>query len=130
MPRPTAEGLPSGGRMGRPRKDQDGRTELVGVKFTPAEKAHLLALVERHGLASLSDLVRQAALKGRVEIYQRAELSGPDRASLQRLGVNLNQIARHLNERGGELPAIAGVERELRDVLHTLNAVLLAEGRG
>ena len=117
--------------MGRPKLSQDTkRQRLLGAKFTHEERARLLADAQRLGTGSLSELFRQRVLTGRVVLKKTAELSGVDRVQLQRVGVNLNQIARHLNERSGELPAIAALSAEITETLRELNAVLLRAADG
>ncbi len=117
--------------MGRPKVAvSTKRRTFLGAKFTDDEEAQLRADVLRLGVASLSDLFRQRVLSGRVVVRKSAELCAEDRVALHRLGVNLNQVARHLNERSGELPAIAAVSDDLAATLAQLNAILLRVGHG
>lgn len=117
--------------MGRPKLAQDTKRSIpLAAKFTPAERARLLVETERLGLSSLSDLLRQRVLTGRVVVRKSAELAAADRVALQRVGVNLNQLARHLNERAGDLPAIVAISSEITDTLRELNALLLRAADG
>lgn len=110
--------------MGRPKKLASAkRTAPVLVKFTEDEKAQLVAEAGRLGAPSVVDVIRQRALSGRVVVHQAAELAAPDRVALQRVGVNLNQIARVLNEQGGA--AVVGLTDDLRISLAQLNGLLL-----
>lgn len=113
--------------MGRPKKQpSEKRTVSIPVMWTAAERARLLADVEKYGLPSLSELIRQRSLTGRVVVKQTTELAAADRVELNRLGVNLNQIARHLNEAGADsLPALAEIEADLRAALERINLTLL-----
>ena len=106
--------------MARPRLDEEERrARTVGVRVTEAEEAELRERAQAARL-SMGAYLRRRALGQRVRIA--AELR-----ELNRIGVNLNQMARALNsvavsspaetqeavERGGELVAklLAG-ERE------------------
>lgn len=115
--------------MARPRKaDDTKRSRPVGVKYTPAEYARLVEEAERLGVASVSELVRQRSLTGRVVVQKRAELAAPDRVELNRLGVNLHQLVKHLNFERGRSNAIAAVADEAEGLLKQINALLLASG--
>lgn len=117
--------------MGRPKKPTNAkRGAPVAVKFTDDERAKLAAEVERLGLPSLSDLIRQRALSGRVVVRQAVEMAAPDRIELNRLGVNLHQLVKHLNYAGaGSLPALAEIYNDARATLDAIN-VLLMKGSG
>ena len=118
---------PTTRRGGRPRKiEGEKRSVPIPVKFSPAERDQLLAEVERYGLPSLSELIRQRALKGKVQVIQREEMSGPDRAELHRVGVNLHQLVKHLNLHGAL--ALSDIEDEARQAVDQINALLLKGG--
>jgi hypothetical protein len=107
--------------MARPKKNPDeARTEVARFRVTSAELHHLHQQAQAAGL-SLSDLVRQRALKGRVRV-PRNRASGELLTELNRIGVNLNQIAHMLN-RGGDTP------QDLQFVMHQLFQVLEQVGR-
>lgn len=110
--------------MARPRKTAtDRRTAPVLVKLTTAEHDSLLAEVVRLRSPSLASLVRERALTGTVTLHQGQELAAADRVALNRVGVNLNQIARTLNEQGDA--AVGELAAELRASLARLNLLLL-----
>lgn len=116
--------LKAGWSMGRPRKsDTARRSAPVLVKLTIAERDRLAAEVARLRAPSLTALVRERALTGTVTVRETQELAGVDRIALNRVGVNLNQIARMLNEQGA--PAIVELADELRASLARLNLLLL-----
>lgn len=103
--------------MARPRKEApDARSHVVGVRLTPDERIQLDTKADAACL-SLSDLLRQAALGARIEAGAAGEAGPPLAArartpdgiehvvALNRIGVNLNQIARNLNAGIGLVPA-------------------------
>jgi hypothetical protein len=112
--------------MARPRKSEGAKRNVaVAVKFTADERAALLAEADRLGLASLSELIRQRALKGRVVIKRGAELAAADRVELNRLGVNLNQLAKHLNAQRGSIAAIDDIAESVSRILAKVNQLLV-----
>lgn len=112
--------------MARPKKDEaQRRTAPIPVKFTVAERARLLEEAERLGLSSVSELIRQRSLTGRVVVKRVAELAAPDRVELNRLGVNLHQLVKHLNVQRGTVAALDDVREEASRVLMKINALLV-----
>lgn len=108
--------------MARPRKEAHERRNaaLPPVRLTDAEMFAIGEQAQAAGL-SLSDFVRQRVTGGR--IVPKIGLTDASLLSeLNRCGVNLNQIARHLN-RGQGLPADIG------HVLYELHRVLQLVGR-
>ena len=92
--------------MARPRLDEEERrARTVGVRVTAAEAAELRERAQTAGL-SMGAYLRRRALGQRVRIA--AELR-----ELNRIGVNLNQMARALNSRAVSSPVEtqAAVER-------------------
>ena len=92
--------------MARPRLDEEERrARTVGVRVTAAEAAELRERAQAARL-SMGAYLRRRALGQRVRIA--AELR-----ELNRIGVNLNQMARALNSRAVSSPAEtqAAVER-------------------
>lgn len=89
-------------RVGRPKKEHrdEALTRHVGTRFTQGER---LALEERAAAAGLtvSGYVRAAALGlplRRKQAPSPAGVLSPDElTALNRIGVNLNQLTRHLN---------------------------------
>jgi hypothetical protein len=105
--------------MARPRKSpQEKRDDLLGVRFTTAERAEV-----EHNAAALGisppEFTRRRTLGYRLPEAAAVEQA---RASLgagfNRLAVNMNQIARRLNS--GEHPP--AVERELQALIDWINA--------
>ena len=90
--------------MGRPVKDPlDRRTaKLPPVRLKDAELAALTSQAAAHGL-SLTEYVRQRALGGRMTA-PRATADDRLLSEVNRIGVNLNQIARSLNAGQGYDP--------------------------
>ena len=92
-------------RRGRPRRapDEARSVSLPPIRLTIAERGAIEAEAARAGLP-LSDYARRVLLGHRV----KAAPTGGDAATLvelNRLGVNLNQIARQLNARGAPAPS-------------------------
>lgn len=84
--------------MVRPKKtSEERRDDVVGVRLTAQERAELDRFAGYYGL-SVSEFMRRRALgyrlpAGEIERRQRAAVM----TALMRLGVNLNQIAHHMN---------------------------------
>ena len=113
--------------MARPRLgDEERRRRTVGVRVTEAEAAELRERAQAARL-SVGAYLRRRALGQRVRMAADRRLGAAELRELNRIGVNLNQMARAMNsgavsppaetqaaaERGGELVAklLAG-ERE------------------
>ena len=99
--------------MARPRLgDEERRTRTIGVRVTEAEAAEL---AERAHAARLSmgAYMRHRALGQPVRIAPERRLGAADLRELNRIGVNLNQMARVLNSGAVPAPAktLAAVER-------------------
>lgn len=93
---------PAGARPGRPSKRAaEARSDHVAFRLTSEELARVQIAAERTGV-SLSEYCRAAALGQRVRVRSVPDLSAA-LVSLNRVGVNLNQIARAVN-RGQGLP--------------------------
>lgn len=104
--------------MARPKKEeQDTRTERLNLRLTPDERAEVDAKAAAVGV-SPTDYARRLALGGRLARITRSVSDPVLVLALNRLGVNLNQIARSLNNSGGVSPA------ELSATLARLNALL------
>ena len=94
--------------MARPRKAEHEKrdAQLPPVRVTQAELAHAEALASAAGL-TLSDFVRQRALKGQVSpalpVADASLITEVNRVSvaLNRVGTNVNQLAlaSHMDER-------------------------------
>jgi hypothetical protein len=99
---------------GRPRKDPaDRRTETYGLRLSPKEKAELEDRAERAGL-SLAEYLRRRALGKPVKTQVDKEATH----ELNRIGVNLNQIAHVAN--AGDLEHIQGQAAEAIEEVRAL----------
>lgn len=106
--------------IGRPKAAPgEGRAAVVSVRLTTFERAGVEAKAARSGL-SLSDYCRRAILGHRITAStEPQQVNAEALVELNRVGVNLNQIARVAN-RGERLP---------RSFPETLSAVLAAVER-
>jgi hypothetical protein len=105
--------------MARPRKaPEEKRDDLLGVRFTTAERAEVEHNAAAFGIGP-AEFTRRRTLGYRLPEAAAVEQA---RASLgaafNRLGVNLNQIAYKLNS-GGEPSAL---EDELQALIDRINA--------
>jgi hypothetical protein len=114
------KGPPSGGR---PRKDnRQLRNEWLKARVT-SDELHLAEQLARDAGKNSSDFVRDAVLNGRIVIKR---FRAPDPAiisQLQRIGNNLNQIAKICNTTGNDRRARfieVHLDDELRPVLQHL----------
>ena len=124
--------------MPRP-KSPDPRTEIIALRLTLAEVVDLRRLADANGTTSsgyIRALIttaikqRQAKRRGRppitpprqrtITIVEPHRLDAESYHHIQRLGVNLNQIAKHCNTWGTPPPA------ELAPLLAEIRAVLTA----
>ncbi len=103
----------------RANKNQAKRSTSAHFRLTPQERYQLVARASEAGL-SLSDFIRTQALNGRIIVR-----SGSDPASfelayqLKKIGVNLNQMAHHMNA-GSAGPA----PQELADLCLTIETYI------
>ena len=90
--------------MARPKKQPHERrsAKLLPIRLTEAELADLHLQAERAGL-SLTELVRQRATSGKVT-PKRGLADAQLLSELNRVGVNLNQIAHAMNAGGVTSP--------------------------
>lgn len=104
--------------MARPKKAPDEkRTEqLAPLRVTASERAFIEAQAAVAGL-SPSDFVRRRALGRKVEAAAHTQADAALLLELNRIGVNLNQIARAMNSERREFG-------DLGDVLAMLKAAL------
>ena len=83
--------------MARPRLDeQERRARTVGVRVTAAEEAELRERAQAARL-SIGAYLRRRALGQRVRMAAELRLGAAELRELNRIGVNLNQMARALN---------------------------------
>lgn len=116
--------------MPRPKKQSlEARSVVFGVRWTPEERTSIERKAAASGLTP-SDYCRAAVLGLQVQASPLSPASHPEGGqaaapvnitqvvALNRVGVNLNQIARKLNSGLGVVPA------ELSDSLSRLNELL------
>ena len=99
--------------MARPRLvEEHRRTRTLGVRLTAGE-AEALSEQAQAARLSLGAYVRRRALGQRVRVVEEHRLGAGELRELNRIGVNLNQIARLLNSGAARAPAgtRAAVER-------------------
>ncbi len=110
--------------MPRPRKQQhENRTSRMNLRLSPTEREEVESKARLAGLPA-HEFARVAALGCRV--VAAAQIATPDPTApttplvvaLNRVGVNLNQIARALNAQTGIQP------QDLVDTLARVNALL------
>ena len=83
--------------MARPRLDEEERRRrTVGVRVTEAEAAELRERAQAARL-SMGAYLRRRALGQRVRMAGERRLGAAELRELNRIGVNLNQMARVLN---------------------------------
>ena len=91
--------------MARPRLgDEERRTRTVGVRVTEAEAAELQERAQAARL-SMGAYLRRRALGQRGRIAAELRLGAAELRELNRIGVNLNQMARALNSGAAPSPA-------------------------
>ena len=73
------------------------RSAVVPVRLTPEERERLKAQAQPSGM-SLSEFVRRAALKRRMPPSAAPEVNRETYTQLCRIGNNLNQLMRAVNE--------------------------------
>ena len=99
--------------MARPKLSiEDRRTRRVSIFFSPAELRELHRRTEAAQM-SFPDYLRQRALHATEPSDEPRRLAAGEFRELMRIGVNLNQIARALNQ-GRRAPD--GTREELRRV--------------
>ena len=117
FPRSLPKGLIE--RMARPKKPaQDKRDRMLAVYVTDMEGIQIEQAASMRGMG-LSEFVRRRALgtrmpAGIVDRQAQAEAT----TALLRLGVNLNQIAKHVN--AGRAAPVA----ELSDIIARVNSAM------
>ena len=109
---------------GRPRKDEPSlRTEWLRARVRPDE-LHRVEQLARDAGKTQSDFIRDAALLGRIQI-KRYRAPDPDIINqLQRIGNNLNQIARVCNTTG-ESRRAKNIELHIAEDLRPVLKLLL-----
>ena len=132
LPTPALADAPAKGRSG---SEKRRRERLVQTRLDDAEHAQLEARAGQAGLA-VGAYLRACALetagpRARRRAPVDRELLAHTNADLNRIGNNLNQIARAINRgRDAEEQAIIGTTDELRDVLAMLRKALGYDRQG
>lgn len=112
--------------MARPRLGEEHRrTHTLGVRLTAGE-AEALSAQARAARLSVGAYVRRRALGQRVRVLEERRLGARELRELNRIGVNLNQIARLLNS--GSAAAPAGTRAAVERVGEMVAKLLAGEG--
>ena len=110
--------------MARPRLgEEERRGRTVGVRVTEAEEAELQERAQDARL-SVGAYLRRRALGQRVRMAAERRLGGAELRELNRIGVNLNQMARAMNA-GAAAPA--GTREAVEQVSELVARVLAGE---
>ena len=95
------------------------RTKRISAWFNPAELRELTRRTDLAGLPA-PEYLRQRAIRSTLHIEAPRRLAASDFRELQRIGSNLNQIARKLNQ-GGRAPASLNARlRRLQELINKL----------
>jgi len=98
------------------------RSKVIGLRVSPSELQRFDAAIARHGGAHRSDALRCLILAADDILRPDEDMADALRtlsAGLNRVGNNVNQVARRLNEarlRGERLPYTPASHAELRDL--------------
>lgn len=91
--------------MARPRLDPtEKRTESVRLSLTPAEKAQLLADADKASMPP-AEYARRVVLGHRFRVVQSRTPDTETMAKIDRIGININQIAKAMNSHRMFAPA-------------------------
>mgnify|MGYP004003337493 CR=1 FL=1 len=104
--------------MARPKKSKEERlTERVKFDLTRSDYVQALSNAEKAGL-TLTAYAREQFLRGKVVIHQNRKLDHATFSELRRIGVNLNQLTRAVNQ-SGNIPdtRLSNICLQLEDVL-------------
>jgi Arc/MetJ-type ribon-helix-helix transcriptional regulator len=97
--------------------NDEKRTELVSFRLTPSEKDKLDNLVSEYQVKNVSDFIRQIILTGKFKTTKQAQNDERLLYEINKIGINLNQIARLCNTRGSVdakiLKVLAKIEEKL-----------------
>ena len=106
-------------KTGRPEKarDEQRSERLPDIRVTLAERHHVETMAALAGL-SLTEFSRRAILGQRITARREQQAAHGALVELNRVGVNLNQIARAVN-RGRDLPP------EFAEILAQIHAAIL-----
>ena len=102
--------------MARPKKQpHERRSESLHAEVTIAEKEHARELRRMAGGISEAELVRRSVFDAEIKVVAQADAGLI--SELNRIGNNINQIARNLNSNRRERLEVEVVLAELRGVL-------------
>ena len=112
--------------MARPRLGEEHRrTRTLGVRLTVGEAEQVSKQARAAGL-SMGAYVRRRALGQPVRAEEERQLGTAERRELNRIGSNLNQIARRLNSGAARAPA--GTRAAVMRVGELVASLLSGEG--
>ena len=110
--------------MARPRQgEEERRTRTVGVRVTAAEAAELRERAQAARL-SVGAYLRRRGLGQRVRMAAERRLGAAELRELNRIGVNLNQMARAMNS---GVAAPAGTRKEVERASELVARLLAGE---
>ena len=110
--------------MARPRLGEEARrTRTVGVRVTAAEAEELQERAQAARL-SMGAYLRRRGLGQRVRMAAERRLGGAELRELNRIGVNLNQMARAMNSGAG---TPAGTREAVEQVSELVARLLAGE---
>ena len=96
--------------MARPRLgEEERRTRTVGVRVTEAEAEELQERAQAARLSRGAYLRRRGGLGQRVRMAAERRLGAAELRELNRIGVNLNQMARAMNSGAGAPELLSNV---------------------
>jgi len=109
------------------------------VRFTPEEVEKLTLIAEAKGI-TLSDLIRRSVLGYKIperispeRLTRKSEIFRKYLAELNKIGVNINQIARYCNQYREVdalvLEKLLEIEEELKELLNRLYGELTSDNR-
>ena len=106
---------------GRPRKgERERRIDHLNIRLTVAERAHLDAEARRLGMPVSRHVRRLIGRRRSADRHNVPAVSDGAITALNRVGNNLNQLARHVHAKGNLEP----VASHLNQVLVRLDAVV------
>lgn len=82
-----------------PEKDRI-RKHQINIRLSEIEYENAKEKAEYCGL-TMSEFIRKQIMEGVIIKYERFDIKSLSN-ELNKIGVNINQIAKHINERGGE----------------------------
>ena len=110
--------------IARPRlSPTEKRTEILQIRVSPIERAKIEAKADQTGL-TMSEYLRGVALKPKLKVMQTRDVPLATHQELQRIGVNMNQIAKAMNAGQQNLPASLVIATEK---LHAIFDVIYAD---